>query len=70
MVRSRDGLRLGPGNRSMLLASSVNMPAKSLAAIWAKDKLDGVEWQPLLPQRKKNWRALIHHKGAVGQLPN
>jgi hypothetical protein len=54
----------------MLLASPVNVPAKSLAAIWAKGKLDGVEWQPLLPQRKKNWRALIHHKGAVGQLPN
>jgi hypothetical protein len=64
------GFDLFPAIDPCFLASPVNMPAKSLAAIWAKDKVDGVEWQPLLPQRKKNWRALIHHKGAVGQLPN
>jgi len=45
---------LGYGNRSMLLATPVNIPSQTLTSVWAAGKVDGVDWQPLLRRRKKN----------------
>lgn len=45
---------LGHGNRAMLLASPFNVPSQSLTAIWGEGTVDGVDWLPLLPRRKKH----------------
>lgn len=44
---------LGYGNRSMLLGSHFNIPSQTMTLIWAKGIVEGVEWEPLLPRRKK-----------------
>lgn len=49
----REGRALGYGNRGMLLATSINVPAQTLTAIWSTGKVSNVEWYPLMLRRKK-----------------
>ncbi|MFE7065559.1 hypothetical protein [Microbacterium sp. NPDC057658] len=44
---------LGYGNHKTLVVSSYNTPTICLTALWAKGTVDGIEWRPLLPRRKK-----------------
>lgn len=44
---------LGYGNRGLLLFFPYNSPAQSLTCMWAKGTVDGDEWIPLIPRRKK-----------------
>jgi HD superfamily phosphohydrolase len=52
-LKKIDGRALGYGNKGMLLASPFNVPTQTLTAIWAEGEVDGIEWQPLFPRRKK-----------------
>ena len=49
----RAGKALGYGNHKTLVVSSYNTPTICLTALWAKGMVDGIEWRPLLPRRKK-----------------
>ncbi|MBO9687085.1 MAG: HD domain-containing protein [Mitsuaria chitosanitabida] len=44
---------LGYGNRGLLLATALNVPAQTLTALWAEGQVDGVDWTPLIGRRKK-----------------
>lgn len=44
---------LGYGNKAMLLASPFNVPTQTMTPFWGQGRVDGVEWTPLLPRRKK-----------------
>jgi hypothetical protein len=52
-LKRKGNRRLGYGNRAMLLASPFNVPTQTLTMIWASGKVDGTEWLPLMPRRKK-----------------
>lgn len=48
-----DDRHMGYGNRGLLLATSLNIPAQTLTALWAVGEVDDIPWQPLIPRRKK-----------------
>jgi hypothetical protein len=31
-----------------------NVPTATLTLLWSEGKVDGIDWMPLLPRRKKN----------------
>lgn len=45
--------KLGYGNDGFLLAFSYNTPAQTLTCLWQDGVVDGTEWVPLIPRRKK-----------------
>ena len=44
---------LGYGNNAYLVAFPYNVPTATLTLLWSEGKVDGVDWMPLLPRRKK-----------------
>ena len=44
---------LGYGNRSMLLATSFNVPTQTLTCLWRDGQVDGVDWHALMRRRPK-----------------
>ncbi len=44
---------LGYGNLGVLALSSYNTPTLCLTALWCAGSVDGLDWRPLLPRRKK-----------------
>lgn len=44
---------LGYGNDGYLLVLPYNTPAQTLTCLWASGIVDGLEWTPLFPRRKK-----------------
>ncbi|MFO0880750.1 MAG: HD domain-containing protein [Gemmataceae bacterium] len=44
---------LGYGNKGYLVAFPYNVPTATLTLIWSEGKVDGIDWMPLLPRRKK-----------------
>jgi len=44
---------LGYGNNAYLVVFSYNVPTATLTLLWSEEKVDGIDWMPLLPRRKK-----------------
>ncbi len=44
---------LGYGNRGLLLVSLLNTPAQTLTLLWEHGCVDGEDWVPLFPRRRK-----------------
>ena len=44
---------LGYGGRSYLLVFPYNTPTQSLTLLWGEGTVDGWQWLPLLPRRRK-----------------
>lgn len=44
---------LGYGGKSLLAIFPYNTPAQSLTLLWQRGEVDGVEWRPLFPRRRK-----------------
>lgn len=44
---------LGYGGKSLLLVLPYNTPAQSLTLLWERGEVDGIEWRPLFPRRRK-----------------
>lgn len=57
-----DHRALGYGNRSMLLASAINVTVQSLTAIWAKGYVDGVGGYPSFQDEKTLRRLPSTHR--------
>jgi hypothetical protein len=48
-----NGRALGYGNLGLLLAFPFNVPSQTVTALWDSGVVDGTEWSPLLPRRRK-----------------
>jgi HD superfamily phosphohydrolase len=44
---------LGYGNQAFLIAFPYNVPTQTLTLLWSRGTVDGTEWMPLLPRRRK-----------------
>jgi HD superfamily phosphohydrolase len=44
---------LGYGNHGFLVAFPYNVPTQTLTLLWCKGEVEGSDWMPLLPRRKK-----------------
>jgi hypothetical protein len=47
------GRALGYGNNAYLIVFPYNVPTATLTLLWCEGKVDGIDWMPLLPRRKK-----------------
>ena len=44
---------LGYGNHGFLVAFPYNTPTQTLTMLWSSGQVDGWDWLPLIPRRKK-----------------